>query len=266
MKILITGVAGFIGQKQEYSAHQIVLSAGAINSAVLLLQSANEKHPHGLANSSGVVGRYYMCHNNSALIAISRKPNPTVFQKTLGLNDFYFGCDDWKFPMGHIQMLGKTNAEILKSDAPTFTPHFVLDWIAKHSVDFWLTSEDLPDPNNRVTVNHKGEITLSYTPNNMEAHWRLIAKLKGMLGKMGRYICLTQGIPLAGTAHQCGTIRFGKDAATSVLDINCKAHDLDNLYVVDGSFFASNSGVNPGLTIMANALRVGDKLLAKLGK
>ncbi len=260
------------GQKEEYSAHQIVLSAGAINSAVLLFQSANEKHPYGLANSSGVVGRYYMCHNNSALIAISKKPNPTVFQKTLGLNDFYFGCEDWEFPLGHIQMLGKTNAEILKADAPVFAPHFALDFVARHSLDFWLTSEDLPDPDNRVTVNRKGEITLNYTPNNIEGHARLTAKLKDMLDHLGcenhlfpSSIYLGQRIPLAGTAHQCGTIRFGSDPQTSALDVNCKAHDLDNLYVVDGSFFASNSAVNPALTIMANALRVGDHLLERLG-
>jgi choline dehydrogenase-like flavoprotein len=260
------------GQKEEYSGHIVVLSAGAINSAALLLQSGNDKHPNGLANGSGVVGRHYMCHTNSALIAISKKPNPTVFQKTLGLNDFYFGSDDWDYPLGHIQMLGKTKAEMLKADAPVFAPYFALDFIAKHCLDFWLTSEDLPDPNNRVTVNSKGEITLSYTPNNIEGHLRLTAKLKNMLNHIGceehlfpSNIYLGQKIPLAGTAHQCGTVRFGKDPAHSALDIYCKAHEVDNLYVVDGSFFASNSAVNPGLTIMANALRVGNHLLKKLG-
>ncbi len=262
-----------LGQKEEYAGHIVVLSAGAINSAVLLLQSANDKHPQGLANSSGVVGKHYMCHNNSALIAVSKKPNPTVFQKTLGLNDFYFKSEDWDFPLGHIQMLGKTNAEILKGDAPAFAPHFTLDFIAQHSLDFWLTSEDLPDPNNRVTVNSNGEITLHYIPNNTQGHLRLTAKLKSMLNHIGceehlfpSSIYLSKRIPLAGTAHQCGTVRFGCDPDISALDVHCKAHDLDNLYVVDGSFFASNSAVNPALTIMANALRVGDHLLEKLGK
>lgn len=261
------------GEPKEFTAHMVVVSCGAINSAALLLRSVNNKHPNGLANSSGVVGRHYMCHNNSALLAISNKPNPTVFQKTLGLNDFYFRSDDWDFPLGHIQMLGKTNAEILKGDAPAFAPELALDFIAKHSLDFWLTSEDLPDPNNRVTVNAQGEISLNYTPNNTEGHKRLTAKLKGMLEDIGcqdhlfpRGVYLGKKIPLAGTAHQCGTIRFGRDPKNSALDINCKSHDLDNLYVVDGSFFASNSAVNPALTIMANALRVGEHLLERLGK
>jgi len=259
------------GQIEEYRGHIVVLSAGAINSAALLLRSANDKHPNGLANGSGVVGRHYMCHTNSALIAISREPNPTVFQKTLGLNDFYFNSEDWDYPLGHIQMLGKTNAEILKGDAPVFAPHLALDYIAKHSLDFWLTSEDLPDPDNRVTVNSKGEITLQYTPNNTEGHLRLIDKLKNMLDHIGcedhlfpSSVYLGQRIPLAGTAHQCGTVRFGLDPKLSALDINCKTHEVDNLYVVDGSFFASNSAVNPGLTIMANALRVGEHILDKL--
>lgn len=261
------------GQKEEYKGHMVVLSAGAVNSAVLLLRSANDKHPNGLANRSGVVGRHYMCHNNSAMIAVSKEPNPTVFQKTLGLNDFYFKSEGWDYPLGHIQMLGKTNAEILKNDAPSFAPHFALDFIANHSLDFWLTSEDLPDPDNRVMINSKGEISLHYTPNNTEGHSRLTAKLKDMLEYIGCHehlfpsnIYLGRKIPLAGTAHQCGTIRFGKDPRSSALNIHCKAHDLDNLYVVDGSFFASNSGVNPELTIMANALRVGNHLLKKLGK
>lgn len=259
------------GELQEFSSHIVVVSCGAVNSAALLLRSANDHHPDGLANSSGVVGRFYMCHNNSALLAISKKPNPTVFQKTLGLNDFYFRSDDWDYPLGHIQMLGKTNAEILKGDAPVFAPGLALDFIAKHSMDFWLTSEDLPDPNNQVTINSKGEICLSYTPNNMEGHQRLMAKLKNMLDDIGcqehlfpRSVYLGKKIPLAGTAHQCGTVRFGQDPKTSALDLHCRAHDVDNLYVVDGSFFASNSAVNPGLTIMANALRVGDHLLEKL--
>jgi choline dehydrogenase-like flavoprotein len=260
------------GTEEEYSADIVVVACGAIQSAALLLRSANNKHPQGLANSSGVVGRHYMCHNNSALIAISKQPNPTVFQKTLGLNDFYLGADDWDYPMGHIQMLGKSNAEMLKDDAPSFAPGLALDFIAKHSLDFWLTSEDLPDPNNRVVLNKKGEVALYYKDNNVEGHKRLVAKLKGLLHKVGCEdhllpcsIYLGKKIPIAGTAHQCGTIRFGSDPKASALDIFCKAHDLDNLYVVDGSFFISSTSVNPALTIMANALRVGNHLRDRLG-
>jgi len=259
------------GARETYSAGIVVVSCGAINSAALLLRSADDKHPNGLANSSDVVGRHYMCHNNSALLALSKRPNPTVFQKTLAVNDFYFRSDDWAHPLGHIQMLGKSDLEQLRSGAPAFAPGLALDQMAKHSIDFWLTSEDLPDPDNRVIVEKGGEITLRYTENNLEGHRRLLAKLKDMLGNLGcehhlvpQHIYLGKKIPIAGTAHQCGTIRFGRDAKASALDVNCKAHDLDNLYVVDASFFVSSTAVNPSLTIIANALRVGDHLLERL--
>jgi len=248
----------------------IVVSCGAVNSAVLLLKSANDTHPNGLANSSGMVGRHYMCHNNSAFVAISKRPNPTAFQKTIGINDFYFGEKDFPYPMGHIQMLGKSHAEMFQEEAPRFTPHIALDEMARHSLDFWMTTEDLPDPENRVTVDQKGTIKLTYRGNNTEAHQRLQEKLRWMLSHIGcetrlfpHYVYLGKKIPIAGTAHQCGTIRFGSNPKTSVLDVNCKAHELDNLYVVDGSFFVSSSSVNPGLTIMANAMRIADHLLQK---
>ncbi len=260
------------GAPEEYSGDIVVAACGAINSAALLLRSANDAHPKGLANGSGVVGRHYMCHNNSAFVAISKRPNPTRFQKTLGLNDFYFHSDDWEYPLGHVQMLGKSNAEMFHSDAPAFTPYMALDQMAKHSLDLWLTSEDLPLAENRVEVERDGTIRLHYTENNVEGHNRLIAKLKGMLRKIGCEdrlipcaIYLGKKIPIAGTAHQCGTVRFGHDPKTSALDVNCKTHELDNLYVVDGSFFPSSTAVNPGLTIMANAMRVGDHLLDRLG-
>jgi choline dehydrogenase-like flavoprotein len=268
------------GAMEEFSADIVVVSCGAINSAALLLQSASDKHPQGLANSSGVVGRHYMGHVNSVLMAISKCPNPTIFQKTLGVNDFYFGSKEWPHPMGHISFVGKLDGETLKAGAPAIAPGWTLDLMAKHSLDFWLTSEDLPDPNNRVTLDRDGSIVLTYTPNNEEAHKRLIAKLQDLMkqqtkcgvhghdchvGLFARNLFLGQRIPLAGVAHQNGTIRFGRDPRTSALDPNCKAHDLDNLYVMDGSFFPSSAAVNPALTIMANALRVGDHLLERLG-
>jgi len=212
-----------------------------------------------------------MCHNNTAFMALSLTPNPTKFQKTLGISDFYFGADDWDYPLGLIQMLGKSDAQMLKGDAPPLTPNKVLEEMASHSLDFWITTEDLPDPENRVILGSDGSVHLHYTPNNIESHNHLIAKLKGMLNHIGcqdRLIpssfYLRKKIPIAGVAHQCGTIRFGKDPATSALDLHCKAHDLDNLYVVDSSFFVSASAVNPALTVMANALRIGDHLLARL--
>jgi choline dehydrogenase-like flavoprotein len=268
------------GATESYSADVVVVSGGAINSAALLLRSANDRHPRGLANGSDVVGRHYMGHVNSVLMALSRCPNPTIFQKTLALNDFYFGSEEWSHPMGHISFVGKLDAITLSAGAPAIAPGWTLDLMAKHSLDFWLTSEDLPDPANRVTVDRDGRIRLAYRPNNEEGHKRLIAKLESLLNRQGacadhghschaglfsRSLFVGQRIPLAGVAHQNGTIRFGHDPRTSALDANCRAHEIDNLYVVDGSFFPSSGAVNPALTIAANALRVGDHLLDRLG-
>jgi choline dehydrogenase-like flavoprotein len=267
------------GATEELTADIVVASCGAINSAALLLRSANEKHPRGLANGSDVVGRHYMGHINSVVMAISKCPNPTVFQKTLAVNDFYFGSQDFPYPMGHISFVGKLDAITLSAGAPAIAPGWSLELMAKHSLDFWLTSEDLPDPNNRVMLNGKGEIVLSYTPNNEESHKQLIRKLEHTMknlncsvhgsechhGLFSRNLYIGQRIPLAGVAHQNGTIRFGNDPQTSALDRNCKAHEIDNLYVVDASFFPSSGAVNPALTIMANALRVSDHLLDRFG-
>jgi len=267
------------GGREELSADIVVSACGAINSAALLLRSKNDQHPRGLANGSDTVGRHYMGHTNSVLMALSKCPNPTIFQKSLSVNDFYFGAPGWNYPMGHISFVGKLDGETLKGGAPAIAPGWSLDLMAKHSLDFWLTSEDLPDPNNRVTLDAEGRIVLSYTPNNEEGHKRLIAKLKELMqqqsqcavhghdcheGLFSRNLFVGQRIPLAGVAHQVGTVRFGNDPQTSALDANCKAHELDNLYVVDGSFFVSSGAVNPALTIMANALRVGEHLKNRL--
>ncbi|NOT35548.1 MAG: GMC family oxidoreductase [Candidatus Eisenbacteria bacterium] len=267
------------GRIENYSAELVISAAGAINSAALLLRSANDRHPNGLANSSDQVGRNYMCHLNSVMMQITKCANPTVFQKTWAMNDFYWGTKDWQHPMGHVSFVGKLDENTLRAGAPKFAPGVVLDQMAKHSLDFWLTSEDLPAADNRVTVERDGQIRLSYTPNNEESHRRLTHELQGALKRvpcdvhgvechkelvpMQAYI--GKRIPLAGVAHQNGTVRFGADPKASVLDVNCKAHDLDNLYVVDGGFFPSSSAVNPALTIMANALRVANHLKARLG-
>jgi choline dehydrogenase-like flavoprotein len=268
------------GAREVYSADIVVVSAGAINSAALLLRSVSDQHPRGLANGSDVVGRHYMGHVNSVLMALSKCPNPTVFQKTLAVNDFYFSSPEWEFPMGHISFVGKLDGVTLSAGAPTIAPGWTLELMGKHSIDFWLTSEDLPDPNNRVTVDREGKIVLAYAPNNGEGHKRLIKKVERLMqqqaacpihgtschqGLFARNLFLGQRIPLAGVAHQNGTIRFGHDPKTAALDPNCRAHEVDNLYVVDGSFFPSSGAVNPALTIMANALRVGDHLLERLG-
>ncbi len=254
----------------------MVVSCGAANTAKLLLSSATDKHPGGLANGSDQVGRNYMFHNSQAVLAISKEPNPTVFQKTLGVNDYYFAGDAWEYPMGNIQMVGKSVADMYRGEKPLMTklaPTFSLADVAEHAVDFWLSTEDIPQPENRVTVDRDGNLTLAYHASNDTARDRLFEQLRSLLGHLGmhehhlipRWAYLENKIPVAGVAHQAGTCRFGSDPASSALDIHCKAHELENLYVVDTSFFPSISAVNPALTAMANALRVGDHLLQRLG-
>jgi choline dehydrogenase-like flavoprotein len=282
----VTAVVAEVGDEADpsrrsvvrFAADVVVVSCGAVNSAALLLRSAGDAHPDGLANSSGVVGRHYMRHNNLALMAVSKEPNPTRFQKTLALHDWYLGADDWEFPLGGVQMLGKSDAEQIRANAPRWagrvSPGMPFEVLAHHAVDFWLCGEDLPRPDNRVTVDGDGRIHLALDEhNNVEGLRRLRHKLEGMLGELGMHrhrlldhsIYLHKGMPIGATAHQAGTVRFGTDPASSALDINCKAHELDNLYVVDTSFFPSIGAVNPSLTAIANALRVGDHLIERLG-
>jgi choline dehydrogenase-like flavoprotein len=260
--------------RTTYSGDIVVVACGALSSALLMFRSANDDHPQGLANGSGLVGRNYMRHNNSVVMAVSRTPNPTRFQKTLGLNDFYFGADDWDFPLGHIQMVGKSNGAQMRGEGlPGFLqwfPDMPFDVLATHSLDFWLTSEDLPRPENRIFYKD-GRVRLDLLVTNMEAHERLRKKLEGFADKLDfhshlfdRKLYLGKNVPLGGTAHQAGTLRFGKDEATSVLDLDCRAHGIDNLYVTDASFFPSIGAVNPTLTIIANALRVGDHIAGRL--
>jgi choline dehydrogenase-like flavoprotein len=271
----ISGVEAIQDRERiTYTGDIVIVACGALSSALLMLRSANEHHPHGLANGSGLVGRNYMRHNNSVVLAISRTPNPTKFQKTLGLNDFYFGSDDWEYPLGHIQMVGKSDGEQIRGEGLPrilqWFPEAPFDWIAEHSIDFWLTSEDLPLPQNRVRYDG-GRVVLELTLTNQEAHERLKQKLRDLCDKLeihphlfDRSLYLGQNVLIGGTAHQAGTLRFGTDPAQSVLDINCKAHEVDNLHVTDASFFPSIGAVNPTLTIIANALRVGDEIAARL--
>jgi choline dehydrogenase-like flavoprotein len=217
-----------------------------------------------------------MFHNSQAVLALSREENPTVFQKTLGVNDFYFEGPDFPFPLGNIQMVGKSQADMFRGEKPgetKFAPSWTLRDVATHAVDFWLSTEDLPRADNRVTLRPDGHLAISYTASNEEPKKRLYHQLKSMLGHLGmhhdhllgHHAYLKNEIPVAGVAHQAGTVRFGDSPASSVLDRNCKAHELDNLYVVDTSFFPSIGAVNPALTAMANAIRVGDHLKERLG-
>jgi len=272
----VTGVAVTRDGNQEvYTGDIVVVSAGAANSAKILLNSASDAHPHGLANGSDQVGRNYMFHNCLAVVALAKERNDTVFQKTLGINDFYFATDGYEYPAGNIQMIGKSNAEAMRGEKPKLTklsPEWTLSDVAKHAVDFWLTTEDLPRAENRVTTGSDGSVHLAYKASNDAEAARLYDELKKIMNHtgmaehhvLGKNFYMDMSIPLAGCAHQAGTCRFGTDPATSVLDINCKAHELDNLYVVDTSFFPSIGAVNPALTAMANALRVGEHIAQRI--
>ncbi len=264
------------GVPERYRGDLVVVAAGALSSALLMFRSASDAHPEGLANSSGQVGRNYMRHNNSALLAVSRVPNDTVFQKTMALNDFYFGADDYEYPLGCIQLLGKSHGEQVRAEALpqllSWLPEMPFEALARHSIDFWLMTEDLPRPENRIRLERDGRVMLDTRPTGDNAHRRLRARLEGLLASLDahphlfeRSLYLGKDIPIGGTAHQAGTLRFGADPASSVLDLNCRAHDVDNLYVVDAGFFPSIGAVNPTLTIIANALRVADHIKRRLG-
>jgi choline dehydrogenase-like flavoprotein len=272
----VKGVEAEIGgQSYLFLADIIVLACGAVNSAALLLHSRNDLHPQGLANSSDLVGRNLMKGLMTAIVQISTKQNSGVFPRSIYLNDFYWGDKDFAYPMGHIYNTGGLLTDPIFTEAPPmlsvlakFMPGFGIKQLATRSIGWWAQTADLPDLDNRVRL-IGNKINIDYTPNNTEAHDRLIYRwieiLKGVEKSLDGF---QSGVPhpkgeapLAVMAHQCGTCRFGEDPQTSVLDPNCRAHDLDNLYVVDGSFFPSNASVSPALTIIANALRVGEHLI-----
>jgi choline dehydrogenase-like flavoprotein len=246
------------GNVETITAQIIVLAASAVNSSVLLLRSACDKAPQGVANSSGVVGRNYMAHNNTALMSIGWEINPTNFQKTICINDFYFGDDDFKYPMGNIQGLGKLQTGMLTAKQK-FLPSFAGDLMAERSVDWWIMSEDLPDPENRVIL--QGDtIRLHYTENNMAGHKRLADRAAALMRKIGFKLNITKHMGGLSVSHQCGTVRFGNDPGKAALNEFCRSFDHENLFVVDASFFPSSAAVNPALTIAAQAIRVADHM------
>ena len=262
------------GREEIYSADVVVVACGALSSALLLLRSASEAHPNGLANGSDQLGRNYMRHNMSVLMAVMKDVNDTVFQKTMALSDFYFGSDDWEHPLGLIQMCAVSHPDQIRGESLPewleWLPEMPFDVMSRHSMDFWLQAEDLPHPDNRVYYKD-GKVHLDLVETNREALIHLKRKLKDVLDRAGhnailldRSLYLGKNIPLGGTAHQAGTARFGTDPNSSVLDLDCKAHELDNLYVTDASFFPSIGAVNPTLTIIANALRVADGIAERL--
>ncbi len=265
------------GHSYLFMGDVIVLACGAINSAALLLCSANERHPHGLGNSSDLVGRYLMKHLMTVIVQVSGTDIPGSFQRTLYLNDFYWGDESFPYPMGHIENSGGILQDVIFSESPPLLsiasrlmPKFGLRQLATHSLAWWLQTEDLPVADNCVRVSGD-KITVDYTPNNIEAHDRLLYRFQELIKAVEPKSSLSWRsvhpygtAPLAVVAHQSGTCRFGEDPKTSVLDLNCRAHELDNLYVVDSSFFPSISATSPALTVIANALRVGEHLIERL--
>lgn len=248
--------------KKTLSAPIVVLACSAVNSAALLLRSACAQAPNGVANSSDVVGRNYMAHNNTALMSMGWRVNPTSFQKTLSINDYYFGDDAYAFPMGNIQLLGKLQSGMLTA-GQKHVPAFVGNMMAERSVDWWVMSEDLPDPENRVTL-VDGRIKVSYTANNLAGHQQLVQRAVGMMKKIGFKLNVAKFMGGLSVSHQCGTVRFGTDPQHAALDPFCRSFDHHNLFVVDASFMPSSAAVNPGLTIAAQALRVADHIASHI--
>ncbi len=266
---LITGDGGYI-EAVEYrkanrlhriAARTVILSAGAVNSAVLLLRSANKDWPTGLANSSDQVGRNFMNHNTHAVLAIHPfRRNTSIYQKTLYFNDFYLTGGPNEEPLGNVQLLGKITAPILASQVSL--PGSVVRWITERSVDWYVMSEDLPDPESRVTVDGD-RIVLDWRRSNWSAHKILVRKFTSILRRAGWPLVLRRPFDRNVPSHQCGTARFGENPKTSVLDRWCRTHDHPNLFVVDASFLPNSAAVNPALTIAAQALRVADHIRKK---
>ena len=248
------------GERLRVEAPLVVVSCGAANSAALLLRSATDRHPHGLANSSGLVGRRYMAHLATMMQGFHPfRHNDTVFQKTVAINDYYFGGPGSRHPLGHIQSQGRTHGIMAKVVGDTIVPGIPLRyyeaWVAR-GVDWLAMSEDLPHPDNRVMVDAEGRVRLHYTPNNLTAHGKLVSEARRLLRRLGFWKVMVHSHKARNTTHQCGTLVFGTDPKQSVLDPFCRAHDVPNLFVVDAGFFPSSAAVNPALTIIAQALRV----------
>lgn len=248
------------GEAIEFTADVFVVGCGAINSAALLLRSANEDHPNGLANRSGLVGRNYMKHNSAVVLGLDpRRPNTSVFQKTLVLNDWYSAGERTSVPLGSAQLVGKMQSSMLK-DAVPLLPDFAARWIASHTHEWWLLTEDLPNPNNQVKLGADGSIQIYYTPNNRAPLHQLVRNLKTALRKAGFPVAFVQYPGVEVSSHQAGTARFGHDPSSSVLDPWCRSHEVQNLYVVDASFFPSHPAMGPTLTIVAQGLRVAQHI------
>ncbi|KQY15199.1 GMC oxidoreductase [Rhizobium sp. Root482] len=250
------------GAEQSVTPKLVILSAGAVQSAALLLRSANAVHPKGLANSSDQVGRNFMNHNSSAVLAISPWfRNDSIYQKTFGFNDYYLSDGEGRPPLGNVQLLGRISGRILKANLPRL-PEWLLDRVSAHAIDFYAMSEDIPHPESRIMVDGE-RIVLQWVRTNWPAHLMLVKKLKQALKAAGFPIVLSRPFDKRTPSHQCGTVRMGDDPTLSPLDVYCRAFDHQNLFVVDASFLPTSAAVNPALTVAAQALRVADHITSK---
>jgi choline dehydrogenase-like flavoprotein len=248
------------GRTRKVHAKKFVVSGGAVNSTVLLLNSANPAHPDGLGNSSGLLGRNYMAHNSTFLMGINPfERNTTAWQKTLGLHDWYESTAESPYPLGSVQMLGKLQGTMVKGARP-WIPLWALETVTRRSLDMFLLTEDLPVASNRVTTQN-GRVRVHWEPNNLQAHKELTAKVSKAVKRAGYPIVLTERMGIASSSHMCGTAVAGTNPSQSVLDPFCRSHDVENLWIVDSSFFPSSGGLNPALTIAANALRVAPNII-----
>lgn len=266
------------GEEERYTGDLFVLAAGAANTAAVLLRSQCAGHPNGLANGSDQVGRNYMFHTMTAIVSLTAHSVKADFPKTLGINDFYWGDPDggFDYPMGHIQTLEYMKGETIEGQVkemipPSLIPGFISRNVAKRMLSFLVLSEDLPLAENRIRWDGE-QIHLDYTYNNLEGHKRLVSKMDKALDKFADERCkiwdhhyqVSQLLPIYGTAHQCGTARMGDDPATSVVNRDCRAHEVENLFITDTSVFCSSAAVNPTLTLVANALRVSEVIRERL--
>ncbi|MCP9950929.1 GMC oxidoreductase [Actinomadura madurae] len=260
---LVAAEARHLGRVIRINARRVVLAAGAVNSAALLLRSATRAQPDGLGNSSGLLGRNYMVHNSTFLVGVNPlRTNDTHWQKTLGMNDFYEAGASNRYPLGNLQMLGKLRAPMLKP-ARQWAPMWALKFMSARSIDIYLTTEDLPSPDNRVRVDGD-RILIDWVPTNVAPHHELVRRVTRIVRKAGYPFIFTQQMGIETNSHMCGTAVAGHDPSTSVLDATCRSHDLDNLWIADASFFPSSAALNPALTIAANALRIAPSIVAGL--
>ena len=268
------------GQHWLFSAHQVVLAAGALNTPAILLRSGCERHPHGLANGSDQVGRNLMKLQQTSILQLAAAPNSGRYGRSFGINDFLWGDQNVSFPLGAIQNGGGVLQDALFAESPPvlslvtkLLPNFGLEQLASRSITWWASSPVLPQSQNRISL-RQGRIQVNYTPNNREAHDRLVYRwidvLKAVEADPACQVVKAAPThprgeaPLSAMGSVCGTCRMGDNPATSVVDLDGRSHELTNLTIADASVFPSCPMMGFGLTVIANALRIAESVSGSL--